>query len=217
LRGDDFPVEATLLIPFSSTVLEGRPNFYWEAEPQATSYRVEVYQSKHPFWKHPSSTNSLSYPAVSPLQPGKAYFIKIVALRGNTVIAVQRAVLNRLSIQRAEQVRSAITQIEQINMPAVEKLYDRDRIFLSQGLLSESIEILTTQLEQSKFNHTLNRLLGDRYMNAGLPQTAQRYFREAEILAAKKQDKLELAKAQAGLAEIAAIPVQNTRSQPTPH
>lgn len=197
----------TLLVPYSSTLMSGRPSFLWEKEPGATRYKVVVSLRKKPLWTQTVETNKMDYPTgVADLQSGKAYAVRVLALQGNTVLSEQQSVLNRISTEKLELVRSAISTIDTLDLSDAEKIYDQDRIFVSQGLLSKSIEILKAQLQQDKTNHVLHRLLGDRYMNAGLPDEAQPYFQEARFLAEKEQDMYELAKAQEGLAEIAAIP-----------
>lgn len=205
----------TLLVPFSSTLMHGRPNFLWEREPRATHYKVVVSLRKKPLWTQTVQTNQMDYPTgVAELQPGKAYSVRVYAFQGNTVLSEQQSVLNRISTGKLALVRSAISTIDRLNLSDAEKIYDQDRILVSQGLLSKSIEILKTQLQQDKTNHVIHRLLGDRYMNAGLPNEAQPYFQEAKLLAQKEQDMYEFAKAQEGLAEIAAIPTAK-ESNPT--
>lgn len=212
-RDPSLKVRATLLFPYSSTVVDGRPSLSWEAEPQADRYTVELFLANQSMWKQTVSSNAMDYPAAGPLQPGKAYLIEVSAFRGNKMLSKNKSILNRLSEEKVATMKSAISSIDALPIPKLDKILDRDKIYISQGLLSESIGILKTQLKQDRYNPIVHRLLGDRYMNAGLPQEARPYFREAEFLAQKEQDRQELAKAQKGLAEIAAIP--RTASSPT--
>lgn len=207
IRNPNISVRATLFVPYSTTVMGGRPNFSWESDPQADQYSIEVFLGKISLWKQTASTNSLAYPeGVAPLQPSNAYLVTVTAYRGNATISSYNSVLNRISDQKAGLMQAAIGDIDALPIPETEKTLDKDRIYVSQGLVSESIGILKSQLEQDKLNPTLHRVLGDRFMNAGLPKEAQPLFQEAEFLASKEQDMFELAKAKAGLAEIAAIP-----------
>lgn len=214
-RNPEVSTRATLFVPYSSTVLGGRPRFNWEAYPSANLYSVELFLGKKRLWKQTTQSNSIPYPStVQPLEQGKAYLIKVSAYRGNRALNRNVSVLNRVSADKLSILESTISSIDTLPISAVDKILDQERIYFSQGLLSESIEILKSQLEQDPFNPVFHRLMGDRFMNAGLPHQARPYFAEAKILANKKQDMSELAKANEGLAEIAALP--NQPSSPTP-
>lgn len=215
-RNPNIKVRATLLFPYSSTVVSGRPSLTWEAEPSADKYTVELLLSNQLKWKQTVSTNSMVYPSgpsVEPLQPGKAYLIKVLAFRNDNLLSQNKSTLNRLPEENVAKMQSAIASIDALPIPALDKILDRDKIYISQGLLSKSIEILKAQLKQDPTNPLLHRVLGDRYMNAGLPKAAQPYFQEAKSLADKKQNTIELAKANAGLAEITSLPAPH--SNPT--
>lgn len=204
-RNPNISVYATLFVPYSSTVANGRPSLVWEAKPTAEQYTVELVLGQKLLWKQTVKGNSMPYPKENPLEPGKAYLIRISALRGHQTISQNVSVLNRVSTQKVQMLKSTFASIDALPISDVEKAMDKDQIYLSQGLLSKSIEILKTQYEQDRYNPVVHRLLGDRYMNAGLPKQAQAYFQEAQALAVKQRQMKELAKAQAGLAEIAAL------------
>lgn len=205
-RNPNVSTRATLFVPYSSTVLAGRPSLLWEAEPTAERYTVELLLRNKLLWKQTVRQNSMPYPDVEPLEQGKAYVVRVSAQRGNRRIAQNISVLNRLSAQKAVRLQSTFTSIDVLPISEMEKTTAKEQIYLGQGLLSESIGILKTQLRVDQHNPSLHRLVGDRLMNAGLPQEAQSYFQKAEVLAQQQRDRNEIAKAKAGLAEIAALP-----------
>lgn len=210
-RNPNVSTRATLFVPYSSTVLGGRPRLLWEAHPSADRYSVELFLGKKMLWKQTVKDNSMDYPSsVQPLKQGKAYLLKVSASRGSHTLNKNISVLNRVSAKKLSILKSTFRSIDALKIPAIEKVFDKEKIYLSQGLLSESIEILKSHLQEDPYNPALYRSMGDRFMNAGLPKRAQPYFIEAKALAGKKQDIQELAKANAGLAEIAALPAAKT-------
>lgn len=214
-RNPNASTRATLFVPYSSSVLGGRPSFLWEANPSADQYSVELFLGKAMLWKQTVTGNSMPYPSqVQPLEQGKAYLIRVSAYQGSQTVNTHVSVLNRISTKKESLLKSAFGAIDALKIPAVDKVLDKEKIYFAQGLLSESIEILKHQLRRNPYNPVLHRLVGDRFMNAGLPKLAQPYFAEAKALANKKQDMRELAKANEGLAEIAALPAEEPPAIP---
>lgn len=205
-RNPNISVYATLFVPYSSTIIGGRPYLLWESEPTAERYTIELLLRNKLLWKKTVQGNSMPYPDVQPLEQGKAYVIRVTALRGNQKISQNTSILNRISAQKVTMLQSTIASIDALSISELKKTKDMEQIYLGQGLLSESIGILKAHLRVHQHNPSLHRLVGDRLMNAGLPKEAQPYFQKAEVLAQRQRDRQELAKAKAGLAEIAALP-----------
>lgn len=216
-RNPNISTRATLFVPYSATVLEGRPNLLWEEHSSADRYTVELFLSNKMLWKQTVKSNAMPYPStVQTLEQGKAYLIRVSAYRGGQMLHRNISVLNRISAKKVSRLKSTFRSIDALKIPVVEKVFDKEKIYLSQGLLSESIEILKSHLRRDPYNPAAHRLMGDRFMNAGLPKLAQPYFIEAKALADKKQNMQELAKANEGLAEIAALPINQSKPSSQP-
>ena len=73
---------------------------------------------------------------------------------------------------------------------------------MSQKLLTDAIGVLQASKHNHSQNPTIYRLLGDRYLQAGLVDKAKTEYTTASSLAQKKDNPTELAKANDGLKQV---------------
>lgn len=193
-----------LIAPYSSTLLNQKPNFSWYSVAGATSYLVQV-SGIGVNWEEEVKNTHLSYPYKQPaMQFGNAYKITIIAKQNASAIKASVAAVNLLPRQDARQVIGIVKQINNLGIPKDEAAFlDLDRLYMAKNLLHETIETLKSQVKAGSRNPTLYRVLGDRYLEAGLPEKAKHEYITATTLAKRVDDSAEIAKAQAGLQRIA--------------
>jgi tetratricopeptide (TPR) repeat protein len=138
------------------------------------------------------------------MQFGNAYKITILAKQNSSAIKASVAAVNLLPQQDAQQVMGIVKQINNLGIPKDEAAFlDLDRVYMAKNLLNETIETLKSQVKAGSQNPALYRVLGDRYLEAGLPEEAKREYIRATTLAKRVDNSAELAKAQAGLQRVA--------------
>ncbi|WP_225226312.1 hypothetical protein [Komarekiella delphini-convector] len=97
----------------------------------------------------------------------------------------------------AKQILDAVKQIKSLKLPPDEAAFlDLDAIFMSRRLLNETIETLKIRKAAGSQNPVLYRTLGDRYVEARLPEEAYREYTIAVQLAQSNGNLDELEKVQ---------------------
>lgn len=197
----------TLIAPFSSTLIENRPLLKWEPISKATSYTVNFYEGKRLLWTTRLKSTTLAYPDnAESLRPGKAYRVRVIATsKDNATLSINTSTLNMLPSDRLARVQRAIALINSLNLPPDQAAADIDRIYMAQNLVTESIQVLDRRIQAGSQNPAIYRLLGDRYMNAGLPAISEKFYRQAEVIAQAQRNGQEVKNARAGLNEIAQL------------
>ena len=199
---DNTPV---LIAPYNSIGLNARPDLTWTKVAGITSYQVKV-EGLDVNWSQTVIGNSyLAYPQKQPsLKFGNAYKITIIANKGDSPVAASITTLNLIDKNQAQQVEQIIGKLDKLNLFKDEESYlDLDTVYMSYGLLTQSIEVLTAQVEAGSVTPAIYLTLGDRYLEAGLPNLAQPLYRTAIKLAQKIGDANQIEKAKAGLKNIA--------------
>ena len=202
-----------LIVPYSSTLLNQKPNFSWYSVASATSYKVQV-TGMGVNWEKEVVTTDLLYPQEQPaMRFGNAYKITIIAIQNGSPTKASVAALNLLPQQDAQQVRKIVKQINNLGIPKDEAAFlDLDRLYMSKNLLHETIGSLESRVKTGSRNPTLYRVLGDRYLEAGLPESAKREYTRATTWAKRVDNSAELAKAEAGLQRVAIYSQLPTRT-----
>ncbi len=202
-----------LINPYSRVLIDDRPTLKWNPVIDATSYTVYL-SGKNVDWSEKVESTKLPYPLNQPgLEYGNTYKIVIVANKGDSSINDSVAAVTLLSKDDIEQLQKTAKQIEDLNLPKNEEAFYLDSLYMSKSLIDKSIELLKSQIAQSQ-DPRLHRILGDRYLEAGVPTLAQEEYQQAKSLAKNQQDRVELSKAEAGLSLIARYNQLPTKTKP---
>lgn len=196
----DLANRPTLITPYGSTLLSGRPTFSWISVPGATHYRLQV-SSPAQGWGSEVNTTSASYPTEQPaLIPGTVYQIRVMAYRGETLLSDSTKRVNILPAEAAQRLSSLVQQISNLDLSEDEKAYlDLNAAYSTRGLVDEAIHLLEARVETGSRNPGLYRALGDHFLAAGLPNRAKSQYRVAATLAQASANSIELSRAQSGL------------------
>ena len=211
VRGGRRQENPELLRPYGQIVLNPRPALSWRAISEADHYVVRV-EGVGVKWRTEVRGTTLLYPQQEPgFRFGYAYEIEIVAYGNGQPLSASETVLMQLPESVVQTVQDEIRQIQALQLPKSDLPWrDAVTVYRSQGLLSEAIALLETQVAQGGTHPKLYRMLADLYLELGEAALAQTGYEQALKLAKKTQNREELHRAQAGL-ELVAI---TTNSRP---
>jgi len=195
-----------ILSPIEGALKDGRPDFSWSAVPSATSYSVDVSGPGANWLKSSLNRTSLQYPSTeSPMQNGNAYTVTVVAYRGKTPISAGKGVFNILSEEEIHLLAKEIELVHALNLPKDEAAsLDLNTIYLSHNLQDEAVKLLQLRIKEGTKDPAIYGTLGDRYLDANLPDLAKPMYKRAEALAFPENPR-ELARAKAGLEKISRL------------
>ncbi|MDZ4877799.1 MAG: hypothetical protein CLLPBCKN_007234 [Chroococcidiopsis cubana SAG 39.79] len=191
----------SVISPYGSEIATVRPLLAWHSVAGATSYTVRV-EGRGVAWEKSidAATLRLTYPTDKPqLIFGNAYKITAIANKGKAPFKADSSVVNVLPENTIKRVFDVVRKIESLNLPSDEAaLLDLDAIYMSENLLDESIKALE-KVSKTTSNPSVKRMLGDRYLEAGLIREAIYSYEATLKLANKKKDREELSKAKKGI------------------
>lgn len=189
-----------IIRPYSSELVDGRPFLSWYTESEADSYSVEV-EGVGVHWQQTVKGTTLAYPADQPtMHFGNAYKISVVAKKNNSPFSASQTVINLLPESEVKQIVAAVKLIKNLGIPKDKAVYrDLDTLYMSKQLLDETIENLELRVREASQDPEVYRVLGDRYLEAGLPERAKSEYKVASKLAKESDNSNELARALTGL------------------
>lgn len=214
-KGPDHEGNAPNIIqPYGKAIIHRRPLISWTAVPGAISYIVQVSGGGVKWQKEVVST-ILPYPQdQQELSYGSANKIIVIADKGNNTFIHDISVVQVLPQQWAGQINQAVEQVKNLRLSADETAYlDLDAIYMSEELLNDTIENLETRVTNGSFNPSLYRILGDRYIEAWMPQKAKTAYIKALQLARFQKNSSEVELVQQRLSALAQSQLP-TRTKP---
>ncbi|MCC5640157.1 tetratricopeptide repeat protein [Nostoc sp. CHAB 5844] len=192
-----------VLSPYGNVLLDRRPIFSWYPVPGATSYKVYL-TAYNLDWQAATSNTRLPYPqGQQELQYGIAYKFSVLVLQGEEVVGSASSVIYVPPENQVQDILEKVKKVNALALPADEAAYlDLDTVYMSKGLLNETIENMNARIANGSQNPTLYRVLGDRYLQAWLPQEAKRAYTKAIELAQSSGNISEMVIAQDRLAKL---------------
>ncbi|MFB2771885.1 tetratricopeptide repeat protein [Pelatocladus sp. BLCC-F211] len=191
--------EPTIISPYSSLILNPRPSIRWNPVGGATSY-VVIWRGEGVSWSKVVKATELAYSREEKaLSVGTTYKLTIIANSGDSPVSASYSAVNMLPSSTTQQITSLIKQIQSLKLSPDEEARDLDSVYMSQKLLTDAIEVLKARVDANTTNPTIYRLLGDRYLEAGLPADAEKMYIEASALAQSADNANELAASRTGL------------------
>ena len=186
-----------LINPYSSVIQNPRPTISWIQTPNATSYIV-IVEGNGIKWRKTTQKSTLLYPIGEPrLNYGDVYKLSIIANQGDYPVEASSNILIILPPNQVQKIQDTIQKIKSFNLPPEQETRDIEIVYSSSHLLTDSIELLKQEIDDAgSKDPTLYRLLGDRYLEAGLPQKAKSIYLKAIVLARKTNQSKEIELAQ---------------------
>lgn len=189
--------------PYSSIIINPKPTFYWNQVPQAANYTV-ILEGHEVNWKKTTKNTTLAYPIEEKsLKPGNVYKLTIINNnQENFPVNSSSRVLIMLPNDKIRIIESTIKQVKDLNLHPDKEARDIETVYMSKHLLTQSIQVLRERIDIGSLDPTLHRLLGDRYLQAGLTEKAKLSYTTATKLAQEANHSKEFQLAQNGLALI---------------
>lgn len=189
-----------IITPYGRMLLSGQPFISWYPFPGATDYTVHV-TGEGVEWQKVVKGTALTYPSEHPaMQFGHTYKITILANQDGSAVSQGLKVVNLLSEDEAKYVAQMAVHLNKLHVPKDQvAVLDLDSLYKSRYLIDKTIEALKARIEADIRNPEVHRVLGDRYLEIGLPEYAKAQYEIATALAKKVADSDELTKAQQGL------------------
>lgn len=203
-RGDGEPENQPIILsPYGNVLLSRTPVFSWHPVPGVTSYKVYL-TGYNLDWQFQTNDTKLLYPPdQAELQYGIAYKFTVLALKGEEVINSESSVIYVLPEKQVKDILEKVQKVNALGLPPDEAAYlDLDAVYMSKGLLNETIENMNARIAEGSQNPTLYRVLGDRYLQAWLPQEAKRAYTKAIELSQSSGNISEMVIAQDRVAKL---------------
>lgn len=185
-----------LITPRETYILTNRPRLRWNAVPGTANYTVKIDGVN---WGTQTSSTEIVYPGEPPLQEGRRYRITIEA--NNGVSSLEDAVVGFkvLDEQTKKTVLDTVKTVQKQQLSPEAKVLVLVRLYRGYGLYADAIEVLEGLVNQGSQVATVYQLLGDTYLDIGLPQLAKKPYEKALKLATSTKDLSVQAGIQAGL------------------
>lgn len=181
LRGDGQTEEALAKLPYLITprnfsILTNRPLLRWNAVRGATNYTIKIDGVN---WETQTNQNEIKYSGETPLQQGQRYRVTIEADNGTS--SKSDAVVGFTILDEATQktVLDAKNTIEQQSLSSEEEGLILAQLYRGYELYADAIEILEELVKQDSKTVAIYKLLGDTYLETGLPQLAKKSYEKA--------------------------------------
>lgn len=186
-----------LIIPYSPLIIDSRPTLSWTPTLNAISYIVEVKGTEVNWSKEVINSTTLLYPKDQPaLQSTSIYQVNVLAKIGEQKFVPSSFILMRLSTEQERRIKDTITRLQSFNLPLDDLAVDINRVYKTNDLFTDAIEVLKDRVEVKNQNPIIHRELGDRYVDVGLISQAAREYQIAIKYAKLKSNFNELIKAQ---------------------
>ena len=199
-RAASDPFIPYIISPRMTRLLTDQPRLRWNEVVGASNYIVKLQGVK---WEAELNGTEIVYPGNPPLERGESYLLTIEADNEtkSTDEEPTRLGFVLLSTEDAEIVQSHTTTINGLNLPDKSKALALAHLYAGQNLFAEAIDLLEN-MSHSEQTAATYRLLGDLYLEIGLPLQAESHYTEAITLSEAANDIEGRAAAQAGLGEV---------------
>ena len=186
-----------LITPRNSFILNDRPlRIRWNAVPGANTYTVNIDGID---WETKTNETEIIYLGESTLQPGWRYRVTIEADNGASSKSDAVVGFKVLDEGTKQTVLEAVETIEQQSLSSEEKAITLANLYRGYGLYADAIEVLEKLVKQGSQIFAVHQLLGDIYLETGLPQLAKKPYDHGLQLAIETENLSAQADIQAGL------------------
>lgn len=182
--------------PSGTFILTQMPKLSWLAVEGATHYNIRIgdIAESEPVREttinaldmetSDAGTIALDFPFEMPLSRDVRYRLTVEAVTQSQAATVARRNFSILNEEGAIEVREIASQLDDLNLPAEEKvLVDLHHLYIARNLKAEAIESLEALKENGSQNPQLYRMLGMLYEEQDWFDFARSYYQRGEELA----------------------------------
>jgi tetratricopeptide (TPR) repeat protein len=185
-----------LITPRDKYILTNRPRLRWNAVPGATNYTVKIDGVN---WETQTNKTEIVYPGEPPLEAGRRYRVTIEADNGESSRSDAAVGFKMLDEQTQKTVLDAVKTVQQQQLSPEETGLVLAHLYRGYKLYGDAVEVLEELVKQGSQVTTVYQLLGDTYLEIGLPQLAKKPYDKALKLATNTENLSAQAGIQVGL------------------
>jgi len=188
-----------LIIPRNSSILTNKPLLRWNAVQGARNYTVKIDGVN---WETQTNKTEIIYSGATPLQRERRYRVIIEA--DNRVSSKSDDTVGFTILDEANQriVLEAKKSIEEQSFSSDERGLVLAQLYRSHELYGDAIEVLEELVKQGSQSFGIYQLLGDVYLETGLPPLAKKSYYKALELTTGTENLSALADIQTGLGKV---------------
>jgi hypothetical protein len=171
-----------LITPRETDIISDRPQISWNAVPGAAYYTVKIDTDGFS-WTNQTNENKIIYSGDRPLQAETRYWVTVTTDQGLSSQEETEVGFNVSDRQTKKIVLEAVEKIQKQPLSPTEKELILAYLYRGYGLYSDAINILEKPVNQGSSEVTVYQLLGDTYLEIGLPQLAKNIYQKGLVLA----------------------------------
>jgi tetratricopeptide (TPR) repeat protein len=176
-----------VITPRETDIISDRPQISWNAVPGAAYYTVKI-ETDGFSWTNQTNENKIIYSGDRPLQAETRYWVTVTTDQGLSSQQETEVGFNVSDEQTKKTVLEAVETIQKQPLSPTEKELILAYLYRGYGLYSDAINILEKPVNQGSGEITFYQLLGDTYLEVGLPQLARNTYQKGLELAIKTQN-----------------------------
>lgn len=176
-----------VITPRETDIISDRPQISWNAVPGAAYYNVKIDTDGFS-WTTQTNENKIIYSGDRPLQAETRYWVTVTTDQGLSSQQETEVGFNVSDEQTKKTVLEAVETIQKQPLSPTEKELILAYLYRGYGLYSDAINILEKPVNQGSGEITFYQLLGDTYLEVGLPQLARNTYQKGLELAIKTQN-----------------------------
>jgi hypothetical protein len=176
-----------VITPRETDIINDRPQISWNAVPGVVNYTVKI-ETDGFSWTTQTNQNKIIYSGDRPLQPETRYWVTVTTDQGLSSQQETEVGFNVSDEQTKKTVLEAVEKIQKQPLSPTEKELILAYLYRGYGLYSDAINILEKPVNQGSGEITFYQLLGDTYLDIGLPQLARNIYQKGLELAIKTQN-----------------------------
>lgn len=185
-----------LISPRETFILNNHSRLRWNAVPGATNYLVKIDGVN---WETQTNKTEIVYSGEPLLQGGRRYRVTIEANNGASSKRDAVVGFRMLDEQTQKTVLEAVNTVKQQQLSSEEAGLVLAHLYRGYELYADAVEVLEGLVKQRSSVVTVYQLLGDIYLEIGLPQLAKKPYEKALGLATRTENLSVQASIQAGL------------------
>ena len=171
-----------VITPRKTDIISDRPQISWNAVPGASYYTVKI-ETDGFSWTKQTNENKIIYSGDRPLQPETRYWVTVTTDQGLSSQQDTEVGFNVSDQQTKKIVLEAVEKIQKQPLSPTEKGLILAYLYRGYKLYDNAINILEELVNQGSSEVTVYQLLGDTYLEIGLPQLARNTYQKGLVLA----------------------------------
>jgi len=174
-----------IITPRETDIISDRPQMRWNSVPGAAYYTVKIDGIN---WEKKTDKTEIIYDGDRPLQAETRYWVTVTTDQGLSSQQETEVGFNVSDEQTKKTVLEAVEKIQKQPLSSTERELVLAYLYRSYELYGDAINVLEDLVNQGNKEIIVYQLLGDIYLEVGLPQLAKNTYQKGLELAIKTQN-----------------------------